>query len=145
MELKINITAILIAVVVNFVLGALWYMPLFGKAWAKEHGYDLNNKPPKSSMIKGMVFMVIGNFFFAWVFAHNIAAWGFVPGMAEMGTVSNSISAAVFTWLGFYFPGLLGATVWERKSWKLFFIDGGYNLVALLITAFILNSMPCNS
>jgi Protein of unknown function (DUF1761) len=144
MELKINMITVLVAVVINFVVGALWYMPLFGKAWAKEHGFDLSNKPPSSTMMKGMAFMVIGNFFFAWVFAHNIAAWSFVPGMSEMSMTSNSISAAVFTWLGFYFPGLLGATVWENKSWKLFFIDGCYNLVALLITAFLLNAWPAN-
>ncbi|MBK7243776.1 MAG: DUF1761 domain-containing protein [Saprospiraceae bacterium] len=42
MELQINMTAIAIAVVANFVLGFLWYTPLFGKAWGKEMGYDPN-------------------------------------------------------------------------------------------------------
>ena len=40
MELKINILAILVAVVVNFILGFIWYTPLFGKTWGKEMGYD---------------------------------------------------------------------------------------------------------
>ena len=142
MELKINFLAVAVAVVVNFVLGFLWYMPIFGKAWTKEHGMDMTQKPDPKVLMKGMLFMVIGNFFFAWVFAHNIAAWGFVPGIKEMGLVPNSIMSAVFTWLGFYFPTLLGATVWEKKSWKLFFIDGGYQLVALLVVSFILNGWP---
>lgn len=138
MELKVNIIAILVAVVVNFVLGFIWYTPLFGKLWGKEMGYDPNIKPEKSDMFKGMAFMVIGNFLFAWVFAHNIAAWGFVPGMAEMGSLSNALTAAIFTWLGFYLPGQLGATVWEKNSWKLFAINTGYSLVSLLVVAFIL-------
>lgn len=138
MELQINMTAIAIAVVANFVLGALWYMPLFGKAWGKEMGYDPNEKPDNSVMIKGMAFMLIGNILFAWVFAHNIAAWDFVPGMKEQGIVANTMSAAIFTWLGFYLPGELGATVWEKKSWKLFAINTGYHLTSLILVAVIL-------
>ena len=79
MELKINIAAILVAVVVNFILGFIWYTLLFGQLWGKEMGYDPNVKAESKVMIKGMLFMVIGNFLFAWVFAHNIAAWQFVP------------------------------------------------------------------
>ena len=138
MELKINMLAVLVAVVVNFFLGFIWYTPLFGKIWGKEMGYDPAMKPDKSVMIKGMAFMVIGNFLFAFVLAHNIAAWQFVPAMKDMGTVSNVLATAIFTWLGFYFPGHLGATVWEQKSWKLFAIDTGYSLVSLLVVAGIL-------
>jgi hypothetical protein len=138
MELGINMTAIAIAVVANFILGFLWYTPLFGKAWGKEMGFDPNMKPDNSVMIKGMAFMVIGNILFAWVFAHNIAAWSFVPGMSEQGNMANALSAAIFTWLGFYLPGELGGTVWENKSWKLFAINTGYHLASLLLVAFIL-------
>ena len=138
MEIKINFIAIIVAVIANFVLGALWYMPIFGKLWAKEKGFDLNEKPDKSVMFKGMFYMVIGNLLFAWVFAHNIAAWQFVPGIKEMGNMPNIMMSAIFTWLGFYLPGNLGATVWEKKSWTLFFIDAGYHLASLFLVAFIL-------
>lgn len=138
MEININMLAIVVAVIVNFVLGFIWYTPLFGKVWGKEMGYDPEEKPDKSAMFKGMAFMIIGNFLFAWVFAHNIAAWSFVPGMESMGKVGNILNSAIFTWLGFYFPGELGATVWEKKSWKLFFINTGYHLASLLVVATIL-------
>ena len=138
MELKVNMLAILVAVVVNFFLGFIWYTPLFGKAWGKEMGYDPNMKPDKSVMMKGLIFMIIGSFLFAWVFAHNIAAWHFVPGANEMNPLSSGVMAAVFTWLGFYFPGELGGTVWEKHSWKLFWINTGYQLVSLLVVALIL-------
>ena len=134
----INMTAILVAVVVNFVLGFIWYTPLFGKIWGREMGYDPNEKPDQSVMLKGMAFMVVGNFFFAYVLAHNMAAWEYVPGIEEMSTMTSVLNAAIFTWLGFYLPGDLGATVWEKKSWKLFGIDTGYHLVSLLVVAAIL-------
>ncbi len=139
MELHINVLAVIVAVVANFIFGSIWYMPLFGKLWAKEMGFEMSEKRDKAIMMRGMLFMVIGNLLFAWVFAHNIAAWQFVPGIKEMGAVANAITAAFLTWLGFYFPGYLTATVWERKSWVLFAIDGAYQLIALLMVAFILS------
>ena len=136
--LEINYVAVLVAVVANFFLGYLWYTPLFGKVWAKEMGYDLNEKPNTGVMIQGMIYMVIGNFFLAYVFAHNIIAWSFVPGMEDMGPLGNIVNSALFTWLGFYVPGHLGATVWEKKSWTLTIINGGYHLAALFVVASIL-------
>src|SRR5882757_986910 len=111
MELKINIAAILVAVVVNFILGFIWYTPLFGKIWGKEMGYDPNMKPETKVFVKGMIFMIVGNFLFAWVFAQNMAAWSFVPGMKEMGALPSALNATIFTWIGFYLPGHLGSTV----------------------------------
>ena len=141
-QIKINMMAIIIAVIANFILGFLWYTPIFGKLWGKEMGYDVNQKPPSSELIKGMVYMVIGNFLFAWVFAHNMAAWSFVPEMKAMTPMSNAMMAAIFTWLGFYFPGDLGSTAWEKRSWTLFFINTGYHLASLILVAMILVYMP---
>lgn len=140
-EIHINMLAIAIAVVANFVLGFIWYTPLFGKVWGREMGYDPNMKPPSSELTKGMIFMVIGNFLMAYVFAHNMAAWSFVPGISEMSAAQNACMAAVFTWLGFYLPGDLGSTAWERKSWTLFFINTGYHLASLFLVAMILVNM----
>lgn len=141
-EIKINFIAIIIAVVANFILGFIWYTPLFGKIWGRQMGMDPSQKPKMSEMAKGMIFMVIGNFLFAWVFAHNIAAWSFVPGSQSMSPLSNVMSAAIFTWLGFYFPVDLGSVAWERKSWTLFFINTGYHLASLVLVALILVYMP---
>ena len=140
-EMHINITAILVAVVANFFLGFIWYTPLFGKAWAKEMGFDTSVKPPTSALVKGLIFMVIGNFFLAYVFAHNIAAWGYVPGVKEMPKMSNVMSSTIFTWLGFYFPVDIGAVAWEKKSWKLFGINTSYHFVMLLVASLILTYM----
>lgn len=141
-QIHINFIAIIIAIVVNFIFGFIWYTPLFGKLWGREMGFDMNEKPKSSEMTKGMIFMVIGSFLLAWVFSHNIAAWTFVPEVKEMSMASRAFMAAIFTWLGFYLPGDLGATAWERKSWKLFFINTGYHLVSLIIMALILTFMP---
>ncbi len=137
-EISINYIAILVAVVANFILGFIWYTPLFGKAWATEMGFDTSVKPTGGEMAKGMTFMVIGNFLMAYVFAHNMAAWSFVPGIEELGDIGNIMNSAIFTWLGFYLPVDIGVVTWEKKSWKLFWINTGYHLVMLLVAAAIL-------
>ena len=141
MELQINYVAILVAVVANFILGFIWYTPLFGKAWGREMGFDMTVKPSGGELAKGMIFMVIGNFLMAYVFAHNMAAWKFVPGMDQMPAIGTILNSAIFTWLGFYLPVDLGAVAWEKKSWTLFFINTGYHLAMLLVAATILTLM----
>ena len=143
-NIQLNMIAVLIAVAANFVLGYLWYSPLFGKAWATEMKWDMTQKPPASEMMKGMIFMVIGNFLMAYVFAHNIAVWNPVTwgqAASQMSVGQTAGMAAFFTWLGFYLPGDLGKVAWERHSWKLFFINTAYHFLSLLVVAFILASM----
>ena len=141
-DIHINMIAILVAVVANFIFGALWYMPLFGKAWAREMKMDISGpKPPSSEMIKGMVIMVIGNFLMAYVFAHNIAVWNPVTwGQAASATppMQMAFAASFFTWLGFYVPQDLGRIAWEKGTWKLFFINTGYHFLSLLIAAMVI-------
>ena len=140
-ELPISMTAILVTVVATFVFGFLWYTVLFGKAWGTEMKLDMSVKPPASAMIKGMAFMLIGNFFMAFVFANNNAAWSFVPGMDKMGMTESVLNAAGFTWLGFFLPGDLGRVAWENHSWKLFAINTVYHLLNLVIAAIILMTL----
>lgn len=144
-NIHLNMLAVGIAVVANFIFGALWYMPLFGKAWAKEMGMDPNGpKPPASAMYKGMVIMVIGNFLMAFVFAHNIAVWNPITWgqpASTMAPMANAGMAAFFTWLGFFLPQDMGKIAWEQKSVKLLFIDTGYHFISLLIAAVILCNM----
>ena len=95
-------------------------------------------------MMKGMIFMIIGSFLMAYVFAHNMAVWNPVTwGQPDAGMSLGQTAgmAAFFTWLGFYFPGDLGRVAWAKHSWKLFFINTAYNFISLLVVAIIIASM----
>ena len=141
MNLGINYVAIIVATVANFILGFLWFGPLFGKVWARERNFDPGFKPSSGEMAKGMAFAFVGNFLMAYVFAHNNAAWSFVPGMDVMPAGGIIANAAIFTWLGFYLPVDIGIVTWERKSWTLFFITTIYHLLMLVVAATILTLM----
>ena len=141
MELGINYLAILIAAVASFFVGFLWYSVLFGKAWAKEMGISMDIKPTPAAMIKSLVMNFIGCFFLAFVFAHNNAAWGFVPGMDQTEPIEKMANAVGFTWLGFYLIVDLNAVAFEGRSWKLFFINTSYHFMMLLVSGLVLFNM----
>ena len=138
---EMNWLAIGIAVLANFVLGFIWYTPLFGKVWAKEIGFDFEEKPENAIFVRALLLMIIGNFLMAYVFFHNIAVWNPITwgqSPSEMSAIAMAGNAAFFTWLGFYVPNDLSGIAWEKKSWKLFGINTGYNFVSLLIVAIII-------
>ena len=125
MEFQINYVAVLVAFVANFILGFIWYTPLFGKTWARELRLDTSVKPTGGQMAKGLVITLIGNFLLVYVFAHNMEAWKFVPEMNEMPAVPTILNGAIFTWLGFFVPVDMNSVAWENKSWKLCLKNNG--------------------
>ncbi|TGN03132.1 DUF1761 domain-containing protein [Leptospira dzoumogneensis] len=141
--IPLNYLAILVGVLANVVIGFLWFGPIFGKVWAKEMGLD-NKEPDNKMMIKSMIIMIIGSFLTAYVLAHSLFVWKpsswNLPG--DGPAWMYGAYAAFYTWLGFYIPMLLGSVAWESKSWKLFFINAGYNLVSLAAIGLILAVWP---
>jgi len=141
MPLHINIIAILVAMVANFIIQMIWYTALFSKSWSKEMGYDPNMRPDKKAMFKGMTITLISSFLFAWVLAFYLAGWKFIPGANEMNPFMTGLNSAISVWMGFFVPVQLSRVVWERHSWKLFSINVGYHFVASTVVAIILSSM----
>lgn len=143
-EIQINFMAVAVAVIANFFFGFLWYTPLFGKAWAKEMGLDITEKPPAGAMAKGMILMVIGNFLMAYVLAHDLTVWN--PEFWGMGPMEGSkamfaVIAAFFLWLGYFVPQDLNRVAWEKGSWKLFLINTSYHFLSLVLVGMILVHM----
>ena len=141
MPLHINIIAILVAMVANFIIQMVWYTALFSKSWSKEMGYDPNMRPDKKAMFKGIVLSFVGSFLFAWVLAFYLAGWKFIPGANELTPVMTGINSAISVCMGFFIPVQLSRVVWEKHSWKLFFINVGYHIVAAVVVAIILSTM----
>lgn len=141
MPLHINIIAILVAMVANFIIQMVWYTALFSKSWSKEMGYDPNMRPDKKAMFKGIALSFVGSFLFAWVLAFYLAGWKFIPGANEMTPVMTGINSAISVCMGFFIPVQLSRVVWEKHSWKLFFINVGYHIVATVVVAIILSTM----
>ncbi len=134
---EVNIVAALVATVVAFVVGGLWYSPLlFGKMWMKEmKATDADIKKAKEKgMAKEYALQFVGTFLTAYVFAHVLA-------YAEAVHVNEALQGAFWMWLGFIVPLQIAAIAWTKKSWTWFAIDGGHYLVSLLAMAVVLTWM----
>ena len=142
----VNWIAVVIAMVVNIVLGFLWYSPKLptGKIWMRGVGLSEDHKPTPKQLGVAMTLMVLGSFFMMFVFHHTNLAYRDAYRLDEAAyslTILDGVMGAVFTWLGFYVPVLWGSVAWENKPWSLFFVNAGYYLVTLLIAGVIYVSM----
>ena len=140
-DLGLSYTAIAVATLASFFIGFLWYSVLFRNAWAKEMGMKMDQRPTPGMLVGSLIMNLVGCFLLAFVFAHNTAAWSFVPGIDKMGTGAMIANAAIFTWLGFFVPVDINTVAWEGKSWKLFFINTSYHFAMVLVAAIILHML----
>jgi hypothetical protein len=139
-----------LAFVANLVIGFIWYAPWFptGAAWVRMQGMDPKNMPkaPGGEMAKSMVLgMLIGPLLMLFVFTHNF--WVYLDAFRNTATggkagyklsIMDGIMGGVFTWLGFIVPLNLNSVAFDRKPWKLFFINTGYYLITLVVAGILL-------
>jgi hypothetical protein len=139
-NLIMNWPAILVAWLVAFVIGGLWYGPLFGSPWAKAMGMDFDCKPDRKIMLRSMGLQMLGLFFTTYVLALTLQLWRpSVWGLEGDGSsLAYGFCGAVLTWIGFYIPLQFGKIAWENRPWKLFFINAGHDFVTLLSISMIL-------
>lgn len=129
---EVNWLAIALAAIASMILGSLWYSPLlFGKKWMKIVGIKESDKGTGAEMAVSMILGLIGAILTAFVLAKLLAIY-------RVQDIKVALTFAFWVWLGFQAPICLGAVSWERKPWSLFFINGGYYLVNLLIAAAII-------
>lgn len=125
----VNYTAIVAAAVASFVVGWLWYGPLFGKTWMKLTGMkEMGNK---DEMPKNMVVVFVGSLITAYVLSAFLQ-------LTNSTVLSSALPVALWAWLGFQAPEAVGVVLWEGKSWNLFFLNAAQKLVNLLVIAAVL-------
>lgn len=135
----LNWLAVAAAVVTHIVIGFLWYGPLFGTAWMKEMGMAPDFKPAPALLKRSMLLMLVGAAMTAVVLACVIElSRPVTPDANDAPDAAYGLAAALGAWLGFCVPLLLGGVAWENRSWKLFGINAGYHLAALLAAGLIL-------
>jgi hypothetical protein len=133
-EVSVNYWAVLAAMVANMALGFAWYsQAMFGKDWIALMGWDPKKmkKPTSEEMTKS----VVGGLIAAGVMAYVLSHFADYAGAA---TWLGGMQLGFWVWLGFVATVTVGGVLWERKPWKLYFINSGYWLVALLVMGAII-------
>lgn len=129
-NLYINHIAVFACACLNLLLGALWYSPfLFYKAWLGETKLT-DEQVARSNPAKtyGLAFL------FALIISYNLA---FYLGDAQTDGVWGATAGflAGFGWATLTFAII---ALFERRSWKYIFINGGYITLYFTLIGFIL-------
>ena len=115
---------LLLAAVSAFVVGGIWYGPLFGKAWARENGFPEGYQAGPAARVFGVSF--IFTLLAAAGYAHLIGFSDDIAAAALHGAAIGALIAATSFGINYQFCG---------KSFRLLLIDGGYHTVQFAVIA----------
>ena len=120
----VNWLAVLVAGISAFVVGGIWYSPgLFGNAWMKENKLSEDQiKHSNKARTFGWAFIL------ALVMSANLAMFLNDAKTDMVWGITAGFLAGVWV-----FAGLAITAMFELRSWKYVFINGGYQLVALAL------------
>lgn len=119
-----------IAAVVFFLLGGVWYGPLFGSPWMR-----LSNLTEEQARQSNLPLIFVGTLVLEVLAAVGLAA-----------IIGETDEAATGMWVGLAIAGLVVIpvlavqAVYDRKPIQLFALNAGYNLVGLTAMGIILGS-----
>jgi hypothetical protein len=142
--IPINYLAVVVAGVASFVLGFLWYGPLFGKQWIKmmkipSEKVAAMKKKGMGPMVPQMLMALVASIVMSFVMAHSLI---FASSYLGVYGISAGLQGAFWNWLGFMVPIVLSGTLWEGKSWNLFAFNAAYYLVSLAVIGSIISTWP---
>jgi hypothetical protein len=125
----INWWAVLVAGLSAFVIGGIWYSPgLFGNAWMKD------SKLTQDDIRQGNKSKIFGfTALFSLIMAANLAMFLNDPKTDVSWGATAGFLAGVWT-----FCAIAIHSLFELKSWRHIFINGGYSVISLTLMGAIL-------
>ena len=123
----LNWLAIVAAAVSAFLLGGLWYGPLFKNAWCREAGMDPNAKPRHPGRVFGVAFV-----------AALVAAFGFAWFLGPKPEAHHAIHAGLMVGAMYVATSFGINYAFAQRSFKLWLIDGGYHTLQFGLYGLIL-------
>jgi hypothetical protein len=134
----VNWLAVLVAGIVIFVLGGLWYSPvLFSKKWLA-----LQNKTEEQMRAEAaganMPLMYASAFITGLITAWAMALiFAHIANDIQMNAAYGALLGALI-WLGFAATTSYATALFSGKPRQLWFIDSAYNLVSFVLAGIIL-------
>jgi len=126
-----NWLTIVIAAVLNMAINFVWYSHwLFGKQWmALAKIKEEQMKDQRGAIAWSLVVSLVLSFMLAW-FIFNLG----------VTSVQDGLFVGFCAWLGFVATTQISKVIWCKKPFKLFLIETGNRLAALLVMGGILGA-----
>jgi hypothetical protein len=117
----INLIALVLAALAGFMVGGIWYGPLFLKPWQREAGVTQEMMSKRNpALVFGGAFLL--NLFASFILGHVLATYG-KPDLGLSVMIAGGVA------LGFIATSFGVNYLFASKSLKLFAIDAGYWIV----------------
>lgn len=138
--MEINWVAVFVAAVVQFIVGGIWYMPLFGKKWGQIHGFDQVTPERQKEMMKEMGPMLVVQFLLGLLTSAVLGLF-----YASLPSEWHAFGMAGFFWLGFMFPTNVSAVIFGGTNPKWvkakIAISAGGSLACMMAAAAVFHFM----
>ena len=122
----ISYLAVIVAAVVAYAFGAIWYM-LLAKPWLAAVGFTEPPKPAPAPFVIAFVAQLVIAYFLAGLIAH----------LGDV-TVQRGMITAFFVWLPFVLGTMVVNHRFQGAQWSLTLIDGAHWLGVLLIMGVVI-------
>ena len=132
-ELKINHLAVWVSVVLLFVLGFVWYGPLFGEKWMAMVGLDpatVEASPPGAGVwITNLIATAVPLYVLAWLFTKM-----------NVGTALQGAAIGLLIGFSFIFLSDMTGDMFAQNPYGLSWITGGFSMLSLAIGGLVLGA-----
>ena len=128
---NINLVAVLVAAIVQMVIGAVWYSPaLFARQWLALIGKSLDDVKSNNASA-GYAIASFASIVTAYILAKFI-------GFAQARTAIDGLQIGLWAWIGFVATSTITTNAFSQKSWKLWAINYCYFFVTFILMGVIL-------
>jgi hypothetical protein len=138
--LPVNLGAVLLAALANFIIGFMFHGPLFGKLWMRLANIVPTGNEKLKDMIPEMVSNYVVNVVFAYVLAIIYLFASTSPLMGNPGAWTGMV-CGFFVWLGFVVTSSSVEVIWMKKSKKLWLFEAVASLVSILAMGAIIGAL----
>ena len=128
----LNWWAILVATAAAFVLGFLWYGPVFGKAWVAALGKTEDEIQPSPTPFVVSVVAAL---------ATCVVVAALMKGLGMAGVLDGAL-LGLLTGVGFIAASTASDTAFCGWSWNLWAIQAGYRVVYSIVMGAIIGGWP---
>jgi surface polysaccharide O-acyltransferase-like enzyme len=129
----VNYLAVLVAAILNMIIGALWYSPgLFGKSWMQLAGIKPEDAQKRAGgMQRAYGLMFVASLLIAYALARVL--W-----YAKAGSAGGGAMIGLLAWVGFVATTHGANYLFEGKPFRLYGINTGYSLVSFIVMGALL-------
>jgi hypothetical protein len=131
---RINYWAVLVAAIVYYILGGLWYSLLFQNKFVVLMHYTPEQLAAMQAKgdVAGLVIVGLTSLLLA-------AALAIVMRWSRVETIGGGLAVAILLWIGFVGTSTLETVLFENREPGLYLINNGYHLVGMCLMAIILS------